>query len=289
MGAAFSLIENNHIHDIWTKRQFAGAEIAGIKFHAAIDTRIIHNRIHHVGRGIWLDWMAQGTRVSQNLLYDNDTEDIFCEVDHGPYLIDNNIFGSSANVLDISQGGAYVHNLFAGFFRVWQEKNRYTPYHLPHQTDVAGLSIILNGDDRFYNNLFLPVLPDEKQSYGLAVYNKAEYPSYADGNVYYNKALPFEGEQNPVVLPDFDPQFKIEDNGKEVYVTFLLENLDSQQTELVTTERLGKAKFPKQAYEHPDGTPIIFDTDYLGNLRTSHPRQGPFEAIKEGNSRIKVW
>ncbi|KAA6299936.1 MAG: hypothetical protein EZS26_003924, partial [Candidatus Ordinivivax streblomastigis] len=32
MGAAFSLIANNHIHDIWTKRQFTGAEIAGIKF-----------------------------------------------------------------------------------------------------------------------------------------------------------------------------------------------------------------------------------------------------------------
>jgi hypothetical protein len=49
MGAAFSLIENNHIHNIWTKRQFAGAEIAGIKFHAPIDTEIIGNRIHRSG------------------------------------------------------------------------------------------------------------------------------------------------------------------------------------------------------------------------------------------------
>ena len=40
MGAAFSVIENNHIYNIWTKRQFDGAEIAGIKFHAAIDTKI---------------------------------------------------------------------------------------------------------------------------------------------------------------------------------------------------------------------------------------------------------
>ncbi|MDR3252175.1 MAG: right-handed parallel beta-helix repeat-containing protein, partial [Tannerella sp.] len=192
MGAAFSTVENNHIHHIWTKRQFSGAEIAGIKFHAAIDTQIKGNRIHRVGRGIWLDWMAQGTRITQNLLYDNDSEDIFFEVDHGPYLVDNNVFGSPNSVLDMSQGGAYVHNLFAGTFRLWQEKSRYTPYHLPHQTDVAGLSIILNGDDRFYNNLFLSVNPDEKQVYGLDIYNKAGYPSYADGNVYYNKAKPFD-------------------------------------------------------------------------------------------------
>ncbi|KAA6336114.1 hypothetical protein EZS27_015705 [termite gut metagenome] len=90
MGAAFSIVENNHIHDIWTKRQFSGAEIGGIKFHAAIDTRIVHNRIHHVGRGIWMDWMAQGARISQNLFYDNDLEDIFFEVNHGPYLVDYN-------------------------------------------------------------------------------------------------------------------------------------------------------------------------------------------------------
>ena len=40
MGAAFSTIENNHIYNIWTKRQFSGAEIGGIKFHAAVDTKI---------------------------------------------------------------------------------------------------------------------------------------------------------------------------------------------------------------------------------------------------------
>ncbi|MCK5277958.1 MAG: right-handed parallel beta-helix repeat-containing protein, partial [Cyclobacteriaceae bacterium] len=64
MGAAFSTIENNHIYNIWTKRQFDGAEIGGIKFHAAIDATISENRINDCGRGLWLDWMTQGTRVS---------------------------------------------------------------------------------------------------------------------------------------------------------------------------------------------------------------------------------
>jgi hypothetical protein len=95
MGAAFSVIENNHIYNIWTKRQFSGAEIGGIKFHAAIDTKIEKNRIHDTGRGLWLDWMAQGTRVSKNLMYNNDLEDLFMEVNHGPTLVDNNLCSRS--------------------------------------------------------------------------------------------------------------------------------------------------------------------------------------------------
>ena len=38
LGGVFSIIEDNHIHHINTKRQLSGAEIAGIKMHAAIDT-----------------------------------------------------------------------------------------------------------------------------------------------------------------------------------------------------------------------------------------------------------
>lgn len=38
MGAAFSEITDNHVHDINVEGRFGGAEIAGIKFHAPIDT-----------------------------------------------------------------------------------------------------------------------------------------------------------------------------------------------------------------------------------------------------------
>ena len=63
--------------------------MAGIKIHAAVDTLIAGNHIHRTGRGIWLDWMAQGARVTGNLLHDNDgTQDLFFEVNHGPFLID---------------------------------------------------------------------------------------------------------------------------------------------------------------------------------------------------------
>ena len=293
MGAAFCLIENNHIHDIWVKRQFTGAEIGGIKFHAAVDTRIIHNRIHNAGRALWLDWMTQGTRVSGNLFYDNDMEDLFLEVNHGPFLVDNNIFASRRSILEQSQGGAYVHNLIAGDIYRYVEHGRYTPYFLPHSTEVAGLSIIPGGDDRYINNLFATVLPanekDSKRKYGLADYNKTVYPMMVDGNVYYNGALPFEGEKNKIVLPDFKPDVKVEETADGVYLSLSVQGLDDLQTSRVTTGRLGKAKLPRQAYEQPDGSPIDIATDYLGNARGNQPKPGPLESIKDGAIRIKVW
>ena len=39
----------------------------------------------------WTGWRrAPGSRG--NLLYDNTTDDLFVEVNHGPFLVDNNVF-----------------------------------------------------------------------------------------------------------------------------------------------------------------------------------------------------
>lgn len=70
-GAVFSIIEDNHIHHINNMQQLTGAEISGIKLHAAIDVIFRRNHIHHCTMGIWCDWEAQGTRITQNLLHDN--------------------------------------------------------------------------------------------------------------------------------------------------------------------------------------------------------------------------
>lgn len=293
MGAAFSTIENNHIYDIWSKRQFSGAGIGGIKFHAAIDTEIHRNRIHCAGRGVWLDWMTQGSRVSENLFYDNDIEDLFIEVSHGPYLVDNNIFASRINLYDMSQGGAYVHNLFMGKTYIYKELTRYTPFHLPHSTEVAGFSVIPNGDNRFYNNLFAPVIPENadkiRGKYGLSGYDNVQYPMFVDGNVYYNQALPYKEEKHNHILPDFNPNVVIEDKGEEGFISFSLPEQNVVATEIMDTKKLGKAKFPRQSYEQPDGTPIVIDTDYSGGKRNGTPEPGPFESVKKGSNRIRIW
>ena len=193
MGGAFSKITGNHIHHIHLDKPFGGAEMAGIKLHAAIDTLISNNYIHHTCRGIWLDWMAQGTRVSANLCHNNGREDLFVEVNHGPYIIDNNIFLSDTVVQDWSEGGAYAHNLLAGNIRR-KTSDRQTPYHKKHSTDIAGLSSISGGDNRFHNNIIV-------SGKGLQIYDDAKLLMRAGGNVYLNGAAPCRRETHFVQLP----------------------------------------------------------------------------------------
>ena len=215
MGCAFSVIEDNHIHHINNMQQLGGAEIAGIKFHAAIDVIFRRNHIHHSTMGIWCDWQVQGTRITQNLLHHNyapeDTpkalgammsQDIFIEVGHGPTLIDNNILLSKASVRMATQGVACVHNLILGAFTAvgggtdmivnGVNQPRYTPYHIHHRTEVAGFMTILHGDNRIYNNIFIQNWPVEEvevkedmgfmmsdnQVVGTDVFD--EYPTYKE-------------------------------------------------------------------------------------------------------------
>lgn len=178
LGAAFSTIDSNTIHDIYVRKLFDGAEMGGIKFHGAIDTVISNNHIYDCGKlaGIWLDWMTQGTRVTGNLLHDNVQYDIFVEVNHGPFLVDNNICLSPQFLWDRSEGGAYVHNLIVGSIKLQPELNRDTPYHPAHATEVAGLAVTVGGDNRFYNNMFL----DPRV---LGIYDDAADPCFMGGNV----------------------------------------------------------------------------------------------------------
>lgn len=176
MGGVFSIIEDNHIHHINNMMEQGGAEIAGIKMHAAIDVTMRRNHIHHCTMGIWCDWEAQGTRITQNLLHDNQrpafakplkggmmSQDLFVEVSHGPTLIDNNILLSDASLRFATQGVAMVHNLICGALTCVGEGTswRYTPYHMPHRTEVMGFMTFLHGDDRFYNNIFVQKWPAE--------------------------------------------------------------------------------------------------------------------------------
>lgn len=215
MGCVFSLIEDNHIHNINNMQQLGGAEISAIKLHAAIDVVMRRNHIHHSTMGIWCDWQAQGTRISQNLLHNNYapdntpiakgammSQDIFIEVGHGPTLIDNNIMLSKDSVRIATEGVACVHNLILGAFTSVGggtdntvngiNQPRYTPYHIRHRTEVAGFMTILHGDNRMYNNIFIQNWPvegteekedmgftmSENQVVGTAVFD--EYPDYEE-------------------------------------------------------------------------------------------------------------
>ena len=177
MGGVFSLIEDNHIHHINNMMELGGAEIAGIKMHAAIDVTMRRNWIHHCTMGIWCDWEAQGTRISQNLLHDNQrpafakqlkggmmSQDLFVEVGHGPTLIDNNILLSDATLRFATQGVAMVHNLICGAFTCVGGGigPRYTPvpYPAPHRGHGVH-DRPCTATTRFYNNIFVQKWPAE--------------------------------------------------------------------------------------------------------------------------------
>jgi hypothetical protein len=222
MGAVFSVIEDCHIHHICNSAQLGGAETAGIKLHAAIDVIIRRNYIHNCIEGVWLDWEAQGARITQNLMHDNHrpdgvparegsmfSNDIFIEVGHGPTLIDNNVLMSKVSLTMPSEGIACVHNLMLGSFTYLnsgvddvvngQREPRYTPYHIKHRTEVCGFMTILHGDDRIYNNILVQHYPvtDKQKTVKEADYEVAGtgafdiFPSYEEW---------FKGS-----MPDTDP------------------------------------------------------------------------------------
>ena len=234
LGGVFSTIEDNHIFRINNKHDLEGAEIGGIKLHAAIDVIIRRNHIHHCTRGLWLDWQAQGTRVTQNLFHDNTPpegaeissglslgEDLFIEVSHGPTLVDHNLLLSDIACRLSTQGIAFVHNLIYGSFSYVGEGTdngglkfqscRYTPYHVKHSTKIAGFMTILHGDARFYNNIFVQKqirqdIRDYVHSIGedtLTKYNlicgTKPYDGYPTKQQYFASLLAPDGEYRPGV------------------------------------------------------------------------------------------
>ncbi len=344
LGGAFSIIEDNHIHHINNKQDLAGAEIGGIKMHAAIDVIFRRNHIHHCTRGLWLDWQAQGTRVTGNLFHDNTPpegceismglalgEDIFVEVSHGPTLIDNNLLLSDVACRLSTQGLAFVHNLIAGSFSFVGEgvdnggrrfaTPRYTPYHVPHRTEVVGFMSILHGDARFYNNIFVQkpirkLLTDyakkmnsdrisamnfvcgtcpydgypDMESYAARFtaenFNIREerdkyydhLPVYSGGNVYFNGAKPYNTEQNATVAGQAVTLALREQDGRILLETNLFDELRPGTVGVISTELLGEAFEPEERFEEPDGSSIVFDTDYFGEHRPVKPISGPFAA-----------
>lgn len=329
LGCVFSLIENNYIHDINQKRQYAGAEVGCIKLHAAIDC-VIRNNILEAGfNGLWLDWQAIGTRVSSNVFFDNDHTDYWNEVTHGPALLDNNVMLSKQAFMDWGQGAAFVHNIICGYISFHPVLERYTPYHAPHSTKIVGVMNFPGGDDRYYNNIF-SVVPDsdhELKEAGTSVYDQRPpfYPGiYRDmntrktdalpksfveqmsagnnqtsrfqlamhvgSNLYMNGVKAYAYEENGV-KSNTDAKVGIEKTSEGIIVKITLDgNYNNVKTVPVNTDMLGKTYYSNGYYENPDGTPLTIDKDLLGNPRSAiAPKVGPFENLKPGENAITVW
>jgi alpha-N-arabinofuranosidase len=306
MGCAFSIVQGNTIHDIHMRRLFTGAEMAGIKFHGAVDVQIMNNHIYRTDKGVWLDWMAQGTQVKNNLMYENDL-DIFLEVNHGPTLVANNLLLSRLSLLMNTNGAAFAHNIFGGAFSVFGYDGRLTPYLKPHSTFMEALRDNPGGDMQFMNNLYVMEANTKR-------YDNALLPVTMQGNVYTkgtNQGPPVDfykwgtglndslkvmckGKQVSGELDkqDFDAAAKIINEKDGVYLEINLDKnwLIEQKRQLVTTQTLKPAIIPNLPYENTDGAQLQIDTDYFGSKRnTANPSPGPFEIQYSGKQKIKVW
>ena len=289
LGCSFSTVSGNVIHDIHLRQLFGGAEMAGIKFHGAIDVTISRNHVYRCGdvAGIWLDWMAQGARVTGNLMHDNTggCGDLFLEMQHGPLLVDNNLFLSANRIYLNSKGIAFAHNLIAD--PVVQERfdARNTPFHKPHSTEVAGLHDSTNGDQRFCNNLFTAPA-------SLNGIDNSMLESFACGNVFTKGAQASKFDTDALLKPDYDSGVKLTEKGDGWFLRLSEEKSWRREAKrkLVTTERLAKAKVSGCAYENADASRLRLKTDYFGRKRdTQNPFPGPFEVPTDATQPIRVW
>lgn len=282
LGAIFSTISNNEIHDIGLEQTFWGYEIAGIKFHAPIDMLISHNHIYRTEGGIWLDWMAQGTRITRNFLHDNKLQDLSLEVNHGPILIDNNLFLSPELAqIKLSQGVSFVHNTIA--WKIWPtgvKDDRRTPYLTPHSTEIAGLHDCPCGNTSYFNNLFLRA--------DMTPYNECLLPVHLEGNLYLSESRPSQYDLNAQTDSVSNPQIQIIKE-KEVWFLSINVNSDWNKCKLIHISNLGKAQIPNQAFKRP-GVPETFDKDYTGNKRKKRfISPGAINFSETGIQKIKVF
>jgi hypothetical protein len=111
-----------------------------------------------------------------------------------------------------------------------------------------------------------------------------------NGNVFYNGAEPSEKDDDFENSPDYNPEIKLTEKGDNLFLNF---NFDkafyNHKTEIVTTEKLGKAVIPKAAFDNRDGTKLEIDHDFFGKKRSENNCAGPFSQLKKGEVNLKVW
>ena len=263
---------------------------------------------------MWLDWQAQGVRISRNVFYDNVC-DLEIEVTHGPCLIDNNAFCSAMTYDNYAQGTAFVNNLIGGTISNNSVLDRFTPYHYPHSTEVAGNAFVYGGDDRYASNIFLDGA-GTLGSTGLSAYRgypstMAEYLQsvhdifasgvtnghdpqpvqmlYSWDNAYVGEAEGPEGEQGTTHVAS-PVNVRCEFKGDDLYLLFdCPTELADKKAAVVGTADLGVPRIVDERYEETDGSDIVIDTDIVGRRRAELSSVGPFAELHPGSNRQLAW
>ena len=128
---------------------------------------------------------------------------------------------------------------------------------------------------------------DTPDMFKLAKYHWSYLPVWTDGNAYLNGAKSCKNEKNRIVS-DEKAYAEIEVvNGSPMLKTNVYDYIGNFRSGLVTSDTLGEAFEPEQRFETPDGSDIVFDTDYFGAHRGAGIIPGPFAV--GGNEIKELW
>ena len=104
----------------------------------------------------------------------------------------------------------------------------------------------------------------------------SELPVWAGGNLYFNGAKPMKKEKDAFVDSASPVIIGYEEKNGKIWLKTNVFDFVKTSCKLMRTENITPAFEPEQNYENPDGSPIIFDTDFFGKKRGKKPVAGPF-------------
>jgi len=282
-----SIVEGNIFQDINTKNEFGGAETAAFKSHNTVDLTIKNNifrRINVYRNGwafaIWIDWRNQGNRITGNIFSDlKSTAAIEIECDHGPTLIDNNIFAlSSDSAIAVKHNSSNVivaHNLFINAIDGHYTASNYQKWYKPHTRTVESGDTISINNDKSYNNIFIGGNNNIPWRTGYA----------CDYNVYLQRAAKCSwGDSNSYVNSGYEANVNVQNNDSSTIVAFSVDNNTiSLKCPMISNSFIGTCAPTNQGLENHDGTPIMLNRDIKGLTRSLLiPKVGPVENLTAG-------
>ena len=102
-------------------------------------------------------------------------------------------------------------------------------------------------------------------------------PVWVEGNAYLAGALSYKNEKNKLIDADSKVIIELsEEDGHTVLETNVFDLVKDFEVQMITSDVLGEAFEPGQRFENPDGSEIIFNTDYFGDSRGMDIIPGPF-------------
>ena len=88
----------------------------------------------------------------------------------------------------------------------------------------------------------------------------------------------------------YSPKISIEREGEALYINLEIDNsYKGINTELITTDVMGTAFQSEEAFENNDSSPVSIDIDINGHKRNNSPTVGPFEMLKKGKNRKRIF